>query len=230
MDVSQLELDKVKAVLFDLDGTLYDLKKMQKIMRKKILLHLISKPWRYREILIVYHFRKDRKKAAGSFVPDLQTTQYRWLQRRYDLSLEELEAIVQKWMFDLPLKHLKALAFPSLYPFLDLLSDKKIPFGVHSDLPIGKKLEVLGINPNHQSDACSEELNVLKPHPGGIMKFSKQTGIPTEEILVLGDKKKLDGEMARFCEAPFIYIQRSSANRQYQKLLQLFQKYPDPPK
>ncbi|MEL6256070.1 MAG: HAD family hydrolase [Bacteroidota bacterium] len=230
MDKSHLDIDKIKAILFDLDGTLYDLEKMQKIMRKKILAHLLTNPWKLKEILIVYYFRKDRKKAAGAFVPDLAITQYRWIQRRFDIPIEEVKAVIDKWMFSLPLNYLEDLAFSALYPFIKLLKEKEIPFGVHSDLPIGKKLEVLKIRPNLQSDSTDEDINVLKPHPAGIMAFAKKLGIREEEVLVLGDKLELDGRMAKEGGAQFFHIQSHIAEKQYEILFSLFENDPDPKK
>ena len=223
MHIPKLELDKVKGVLFDLDGTLYDLDKMQKIMRRKILFHLITKPWKYQEILLVYYFRKDRKNSAGAYVPDLNMAQYSWLQKRFDLPLKKLIVSIEKWMFELPLEHLEALAFPSIYPFLALLKAKKIPFGVHSDLPLGKKLAVLKVQPNFQSDATDQDINSLKPHPGAIKVFAKKLKIQPEEVLVLGDKKELDGKMAKEAHAQFFHIQTRIANQQYEMLAGLIQ-------
>ncbi|MDW3647764.1 MAG: HAD family hydrolase [Bacteroidia bacterium] len=230
MQISQLDIEKVQAILFDLDGTLYDLKAMQKIMRKKILFHLLTKPWKWKEILIVYYFRKDRKDAAGAYVPDLKITQYRWLQRRFDLSLKNLESIIEKWMYELPAKQLADLAFPNLYSFLDVLKAKAIPFGIHSDLQIGKKLECLNIQPDCQSDATDADINSLKPHPGGIFAFAKKLEIKEENILVLGDKEKLDGRMAREGGSLFVHIQNHRANQQYQMLTDLFEQKVDPEK
>jgi len=226
MDIPKLNLDKVKAVFLDLDGTLYDLKKMQRIMRKKILIHLLNKPWKFKEILIVYYFRKDRKNSSGAFVPDLKTTQYRWLQRRFDMPLEELESIIQKWMFDLPSEHLGKLGFSSVHSFFYQLKQKGIPYGIHSDLPLGNKLEALKIQVDFQTDATDSDINALKPHPAGVMRFAKKLGIETEEVLVLGDKKELDGWMAKEAHAQFFHIQTSIANQQYEKLTDLFKAHP----
>ena len=226
MHIPKLNLNKVKAIFLDLDGTLYDLKKMQGIMRKKILIHLLSKPWKFKEILIVYYFRKDRKNSAGAFVPDLKTTQYRWLQRRFDMPLEELESIIQKWMFDLPAEHLSKLAFSSVHLFLNQLKQKGIPYGIHSDLPLGQKLEVLNVQADIQTDATDSDIDALKPHPGGVMRFAQKLGIETEEVLVLGDKKELDGWMAKEAHAQFFHIQTRIANQQYEKLADLFKAYP----
>ena len=73
--IPNLDAAKYKAVVFDLDGTLYDLKAMQRIMRREIMGFLLGNPWKWKEIWAVYHFRKQRKKIVGFEIQDFAEAQ-----------------------------------------------------------------------------------------------------------------------------------------------------------
>lgn len=222
LPISSLNSSQYKAVVFDFDGTLYDLQKMQKIMRKEIILFLLQNPLKWREIQAVYHFRKHRKKAKGQFVHQLASTQYTWVNHSTGIPLDKVQLYIRNWMFERPLNYLKDLVYPGVSEFLDVLDQKNIPWVIFSDLDAKDKSAQLGFSTAKAYAASDPGIDALKPQPVGLKKIARDIGIQTSDMLYLGDQKELDGRCAKEAGCDFVLIKPNQAKQQYQELIARF--------
>ncbi len=94
MDKLNIDWKKIKVVIFDVDGTLYD----QSIMRKKMMFALLSyyliRPWKYKELKILSDFRKEREKRTGDVGKDIQNAQYEWCAAKGNYPLSVVKSVV----------------------------------------------------------------------------------------------------------------------------------------
>lgn len=222
LPISKLDPKHYKALVFDLDGTLYDLQKMQGIMRRKIIQFLLNHPRRWKEIQAVYHFRKHRKKERGRYVKNLAEAQYNWVTESTGIPQEEVKRYISTWMYELPLPFLQQLIYPGVEEFIELLDQKDIPWAIFSDLEAQDKMEALGFPQASVYAAPDPEIDALKPKPVGLIKIAQDLGIESNDLLFIGDQEELDGYCAKQVHCDFVLIKPQFAAEQYAELLTIF--------
>lgn len=222
LPIPRLNPSLYKAIVFDFDGTLYNLQKMQKIMRKEIWGFLVKNPQKWKEIQAVYHFRKHRKKARGQYVAQLASTQYTWVTESTGIPLREVQAYIRDWMFERPLKYLPDLVYPGVYDFVEVLEKQSIPWAIFSDLEVKEKAAVLGFPSSKAYAASDPGIDSLKPKPVGLIKIAQDMGIETKDILFIGDQEELDGYCAKQAACDFVWIKPQYAKQQYRELIACF--------
>ncbi len=90
---------KIRLVIFDVDGTLYFQRPVRKEMALRLAGYYLTHPWRWKELLGIYYFRKLRETEAGR-TASLEE-QIRGAARRARMKQDErLKRAIQRWMFD----------------------------------------------------------------------------------------------------------------------------------
>lgn len=201
---------RVRAVLFDLDGTLYRQRPLRGLMAIELAILAIRHPlqapgcWR-----VISEFRKSQEALRGTeterggAIEQLELTA-----RRTGLSVDQVEAIVAEWMMERPLKHLARCRAEGLLPLLDFLSRRDIKMGVFSDYPPELKLQALGIGGRFSVVLCSTDPDVrmFKPHPRGFLIASSRWQLDPSEVLVVGDRPDADAAGAAAAGMPCVII------------------------
>jgi phosphoglycolate phosphatase/putative hydrolase of the HAD superfamily len=82
----------IKVFLFDLDGTLYNQKKMHVYMLTKLLLYYGIRPHRLYELRVIYYFRKKRYDAHGK--ENVEHAQYQITAEYLHMPVEEVRKII----------------------------------------------------------------------------------------------------------------------------------------
>jgi HAD superfamily hydrolase (TIGR01549 family) len=187
----------IRAVLFDLDGTLYHQGPMRAFMALESLtmplagLSRASRRWRalleYRRALERFRHepRTDRLIAEAMISEAASAT---------GLSAEEVKRLVTEWMLSRPLKYIRLCRVRGLLPLLDWLEGKGIQTGVLSDYPVVAKLEALGVGGRFRPVLCSLDpaINALKPDPYGFRAACESWGLPPGDVLMVGDRAEVD--------------------------------------
>lgn len=207
--------------MFDVDGTLYDQSKLRRKMYFRLLRCYALKPWKYKELLVLYHFRKEREKRVGYSSSNLREDQYKWCATKVNLPVESIKEIIDYWMFKVPCKYLKACRYTGLLAFVDLLNKSGIHTAVYSDYPAQMKIEALGLKIDTVVSSTDNFINALKPMPVGINYIVEKLNIYNRSnCLYIGDRDELDGECARNASVPFLLIDKrsSAAGEFYQKM------------
>jgi FMN phosphatase YigB (HAD superfamily) len=202
----------IRALLFDLDGTLYRQRRLRRLMAIELAALAVRRPlqapvsWR-----VLSEFRKAQEALRGRQGDDSASGQLELAARRTGLPVEQVEAIVTEWMFERPLKYLPGCRAEGLLPLLDFLSRRGIRMGVFSDYPPDLKLKALGIAGRFSVVLCStdSDIGMLKPHPRGFLVASARWQVDPSEVLVVGDRPDADAVRdRRHEESP--YVQRLS--------------------
>ena len=204
-----------KAVIFDVDGTLYRQRPLRQKMLLALLGHYARRPWRWRELQMLSRFRAEREKRPGAVGPDLENAQYTW----GGYPAAQVRPVVQRWIFDYPNQYLAACAYPGVADFFAALRRQGIKIGVYSDYPAQAKLAALGLTADVVVSSTDAAVDRLKPDPAGLLHAARQLGVAPADCLFIGDRPELDGECARRAQVPFLLVNQEPAALPFYQLL-----------
>ena len=200
------DLTSVAGVVFDLDGTFYCQQTLRRIMLQQMIKTLCFRPWRWREVTTILHFRKRRESMAGMSHPQIEQMQYDLVANELDISSEQLFSIVQHWMFEAPLPHLLKARYQGVVELIGMLKRKGIAMTVYSDYPTKMKMAALELPNLPEVCSTNSDVNSLKPHPKGLHVALDRLGIAPENALFIGDRHDRDGICAKQLGVPFVCV------------------------
>lgn len=191
-----------EAVLFDLDGTLYDERRLRRTMVPRLVLGALLGGGGARTLRVVQAYRRTREGLRGESFPDGPALEAEHLVRAAALAgstSTEVQSCVREWLERRPLRHLRRVAREGLTETLHGLRARGLRVGVFSDHPTEAKLEALGITAlvDAQCSAGSLEVGALKPDPAGFLLLARELDVEPAACLVVGDRDDCDGEGAR---------------------------------
>ncbi len=177
------------AVAFDLDGTLYDQKKLRLIMALRLGLYYLVHPHRYKDLLLLKTFRKVRdhwdeieagsdiaaltKTAPDDQIRDPDKAMYAYVAKKHGSTEERVENVVKQWIYENPLSALPKCRDHALADYIAHLRENHIPVLIFSDYPIEEKLRALAIEADGMYAPGDERAIELKPSPKGLLQILK---------------------------------------------------------
>ena len=196
----QLDLDGIKAVVFDVDGTLFD--------KSRLPLWLILADPLY--MFVLNNERKARKDLAGTYFGD-ERTYYEALYGRVAIRSHVSSKRVKWWyehrympsMVRVMKRHYRLYRWvPELLP---QMRAQGIKVALYSDYGcVEERLAALGFDPSWAdfiTDAPS--MGGLKPCRESLLAVCHKLGVEPSETLMVGDRDDTDGESARRCGIRF---------------------------
>lgn len=211
MTIPAFEYSRFRAVLFDVDGTLYDQKRLRRVMMIELLRHCLSRRGGWSDLRILSNFRRLREKNFQREELCLADAQYQWTADALNVDVERVQRVVKEWILDKPLRHLPACCPSGMQDLFERLGRKKIKIGVFSDYPPDDKLAALGLKADASACALDLSINRFKPHPAGLIHICKRLGVSPEQVLHIGDRKDRDELAAINCGAQSMIMPASYA-------------------
>jgi phosphoglycolate phosphatase-like HAD superfamily hydrolase len=203
-----------KGVIFDVDGTLYDQRKVRPCMVRDMFAAVLRQPGRIVKLRILYQFRRMREKHAGEAASDLESRQHVWAAQSAGVSPEKVREVVKEWMLERPLAYLRSCHYPGAQALFSQFQRQGIPIGGFSNLPAQDKLQALRFTAQVIISATGAEVNRLNPDPTGLLVAAAKLGCPAPECLFIGDQDAKDGECARRAGMPHLILAFRHVNRQ----------------
>ena len=176
-----------KALSFDVDGTLFDMRQMKIAFAIPAI--------RNARLLKAYLKAREHVRTLGK-IADIRGEQARLVGEALGIAPAEAQARITRlidgqWMD----------AFTKVKPMrgareaLSAFAAAGLKLVTLSDYPAAKKLA--GMKLDHVSwlaDICAEDLGALKPHPAAFEEAVRRLGVSPDEILHVGDR--LDADVA----------------------------------
>jgi putative hydrolase of the HAD superfamily len=206
--------EDMEALIFDVDGTLYDQGKLRRMMFLNLLLTLARNPLFIRDINVLYIFRKKRDLLSKSSndICCIDKRQYSDVAHALGLSIAEVHTIVKDWIYEKPLKHLAQFIYPGVKELFSILKQKKYKIGIFSDYPCDAKIHALDLKADAMVCATDGQIDRFKPHPAGLLFEAGKLGTPVENCFFIGDRDDKDGECARRAGMPYLILPKRRAS------------------
>jgi HAD superfamily hydrolase (TIGR01549 family) len=210
-----------RAVLFDVDGTLYH----QPLMRAFMAAELATLPARgsmqqarevWRMLRVFRHVREELRAPDPPGEP-LDRLQYTAASRKCGHAPEAIAGVVDEWMYRRPLKYLRLCRRAGLRACIEGLRRDGLQVGALSDYPVKEKLSSLGVLPHFSVTLCTTdpEINAFKPHPAGFLRACALWGLRPEEVLYVGDRADVDAAGAAAAGMPCVIVCRQASGATY---------------
>ena len=190
-----LDWSTIDLVVFDVDGTLYD----QRRLRLGMLRQLIGHSWQTRSLntlLILRTFRQVRETLGEQAGRDFMALQYAQTASRHGTTPAAVRALTEEWMERRPLPLLAACRYAQVAEVFAGLRANGKRIAAFSDYPAVAKLAALGLQADAVVCATDADISRLKPDPAGLLSILRQTGVGPARALMIGDRFDRDAAAA----------------------------------
>lgn len=191
-----LDWPALDLVVFDVDGTLYDARRLRGAMARRLALDA----WRTRSLGtlgVLRVFRQVREELAEMARADFLRAQYALTAQRTGTDEARVAALVRQWMEQRPLALLHDCRWPRLERLFEALRAAGKQVAVWSDYPAHDKLAALGLRADPVVYAGDAGIGRLKPDPRGLRAILRATGVPPQRALMIGDRFDRDAAAAQ---------------------------------
>ena len=174
----------IRAVAFDIDGTLYPNRSM----------YLHSAWFSLFRLRLLSHYGKVRRTVRTMRpIEDFRRTQAELLSDSMGIPLDRAVSRIERVIYRTWERSFKGIRpFPYARQFIEHLRDAGYPLGVLSDFPIGQKLEYLSLEGYWNCTNASENTGYLKPNPEPFLRLAEDLGFPPHQILYIGNSYDYD--------------------------------------
>ncbi|MEY4712951.1 MAG: hypothetical protein RIS88_2401 [Pseudomonadota bacterium] len=203
-----IDWDRIDLVVFDMDGTLYDARRL----RRAMLGRLLAAAWHERSLRtlrVLRAFRAVREALGDEEHPEFLTLQYARTAARTGCDADTVRALVQAWMEQRPLVLLRACRWPHVDTVFAALHAAGKRVAVWSDYPAQDKLRALGLQADWVVAATDPEIARLKPDPRGLLALLQHTGVSAPRAVMIGDRADRDALAARRAGVQALMLGRS---------------------
>ncbi|HKO52798.1 MAG TPA: HAD family phosphatase [Polyangiaceae bacterium] len=197
------------AWLVDLDGTLYTARWVKLAMAAELAL------FGWSALKILRQFRHDHEalredEIAGRALATSYASPFAGQLARtaeaLQLEVEQVERVVQSWMFERPGKWMARFPRRALLNELRAFKTQGGLAALVSDYPAERKIDALGARSLFDVIVANGERHGprrLKPDPEGYLHAAELLKVAPARCLVIGDRDDADGEAARAAKMSF---------------------------
>ena len=193
----------IKAVFFDIDGTLYPIKGLNRQFTRLYLFHPIK-------TVFFFKARKAVREALKN-TSDTSTSREVFLLRQAESVFKDKDYF-NKIYSDI-VKKRKIAPFKGLESLLKELKSRNYVLGVMSDFPVENKLKELGLEKYFTYCLSSEDTGYLKPDVRAFDYILRVCGYKSNEILYIGDSRVKDYNGAMNAGMHAVLVDGSSNKR-----------------
>jgi HAD superfamily hydrolase (TIGR01549 family) len=205
-----IDWNAIDLVVFDMDGTLYDQKRLRARMLAALLRDAIARR-SLDTLLTLRSFRRCREALSESPAENFLIAQYAAPAARRGCTAEEVRALVADWMEERPLPLLAACRRPGVRRLFEAIARKGKRIAILSDYPAAQKLAALGLTANFIVTATDPDIGRPKPDPAGLQKLLRQAGIPPDRAVLIGDRVDRDWAVAARVNMRALILSRNAS-------------------
>lgn len=204
------------AVIFDVDGTLYQQRTLRKLVLQDLLFYWSVHPLAgWQTIRILREFRKIRDRLGDLTSGDLENKQYQIPADHLKVSEDRVRSVVREWIEKRPLRHLIRCRYEGLLPWLNQLRKDGVKLGIYSDYPAENKLQALGIEVDAVVASTDPQVDSMKPSPKGLLHALQILETSAERALFVGDRREKDEVCAQAAGVAYLHIEARAPTSPY---------------
>ncbi len=192
-----MNLDNIKLVVFDVDCTLYDIKKMRAKIKREIIWFLLFHPTQFNITYIILKFRESRESMTAG---NLEERQYSETAAALKMNTDRVKEVIKEWMFTRPLKHLHSVSSEEMVQLIEKLKASNTKIALWSDYPVKEKLLARKIPFEGEQNlfySADPKIDACKPDPKGLKIILETYNLPPQEVLLIGDRMDKDAQAAK---------------------------------
>lgn len=189
-----LDWDSCRIAVFDVDGTLYESRPIQRLMTQRIGWSVVTRG-DLRLPFVISALRRRREALADLETADFEGELFKSVAARFGLPVAAVRELHDRWFDDVPLPLLPRHSVPGVAELFAGLRRAGVLIGVLSDHRAPRKLEALGLQADIVVSAV--DVGVQKPHPHGLQTILAQADVAPHQAVVIGDRDDRDGAVAR---------------------------------
>ena len=178
---------RIKAICFDIDGTLYPNWKMYYYTKRSVMIDmgLMKRFGKVRKAIRETEGEGDFRKRQATMVNELYDNKF---------EVEDIERRIDENIYGIWERSFRGLKpFHGMRDTIMLLKDKELKVGVMSDFQIQNKLRYMDLGGKlFEVKICAEDTGELKPHKKPFEELIAQMGCKPEEILYVGNSYDKD--------------------------------------
>lgn len=207
--VANIDLDKIDAVSWDVDGTLYSVGRLRaRLVADALLAPVLGRgTGKIRDLV--------RIRALYRGAESARSTGRAW--RLSENDLEARLALERQWLGPA----LEGVGVrPGTTELLRYFQELGLKQVAVSDFECRHKLESLGVAEHFESAYAAERIGALKPDPTVFHRVFDDLGISPHRLLHIGDRPETDGVAARFAKCNALLLGRDF--RDFRQLVREF--------
>ncbi len=195
----------LRAVAFDVDGTLYP--------NASMYLHSLGLALSHLRLLKTLEQVRAQLRRTPDASDDFHRVQARLVGARLGLSAERAYALIEARVYTRWYRIFKKLkTFPGVAETIDAFRAAGLKVAVLSDFPIRHRLVDLGLNGPWDCSFSSEQTGYLKPHPRAFQVLAERLALPPQEVLYGGNSYSYDVLGALSVGMPCAHLTRARAS------------------
>ena len=190
-----------KALIFDVDGTLYHQAPVRRAMLRRLLRAYLTDPLQgFSTLRALRSYRHAQEELRhGPLAPgDVVAMQVQLAAQRVGLNADTMQALVTRWIEQEPLPFLASATRKGTVELLQAARKKGLRLASCSDYPAEGKLAAMGIADYFDVMVSAQHPKVqrFKPDPRSLELTIQELAIQKEEAIYIGDRSDVDAVAA----------------------------------
>lgn len=199
--------DDIRFVVFDVDGTLYPQRPLR-IRMARDMVHYAVRTRSLKHIRVLSAYRRLREVLGDQETSGFDAVLIERTAQATATPPDAVRALVADWIDQRPVRHLKSARYPGVLELFAAIRARGKMIGILSDYPAAAKLAAMELDADYVAYAGDPAIDILKPHPKGLLSLIEAAGVQPEETILIGDRASRDGMAARRAGAHALLLSR----------------------
>ncbi|EJC72185.1 HAD family hydrolase [Rhizobium hidalgonense] len=196
MIARDVDWGSIHFVIFDVDGTLYNQRRLRLRMAAELIADAVARA-SLTNLRVLRAYRALRETIGEEEIDDFQASLMARTVAKTGQPAERITAIVSEWIERRPLAYIASCRYDGLVELFAGLRRQNKAIGIYSDYPADEKLRRLRLSADYILAASDPGVGIQKPDPRGLQILMQRAGVGPAQSVLIGDRPERDGLAAR---------------------------------